>query len=261
MTLNDDQLVRYSRQILMPSIDLEGQERLLGSTALIVGAGGLGCPVAMYLAAAGVGTLILVDFDTVDLSNLQRQVGHTMADIGQLKTDSLKATIFAQNPDINVICINSKIEYADLSVYLDQIDVVVECSDNVSSRYFSNDFCVQYNLPLVNGAAIGLDAQVSVFNYGDHAPCYRCLFDNAQDEQLSCAQNGVLGPLVGMVGSMQAIETIKVLSGIGKVLSGRLLIFDALAAKWQSFNLKKSAQCQCCSDDADSRHNKIKKPS
>ena len=243
--MNDEQLLRYSRHILMPSMDFEGQQALIDSTVLIVGAGGLGCPAALYLAAAGVGRLILVDFDHVELTNLQRQIAHGMADIGQAKTASLQQSIQAINPDVEVVCLNGKIEELDLTEWVAKIDVVLECSDNLISRYHSNQFCHNHNLPLVSGAAIGFSAQVSVFNY-QNGPCYQCLYPDGHHEQLTCAQSGVISPLVGIVGSFQALECVKIIAGMGEVLAGRLAIFDAMTSQWSNFKLKKNQHCPCC---------------
>lgn len=247
MSMSDEQLLRYSRQIMLPAMDIEGQEKLLSANALIVGLGGLGSPAAMYLAAAGVGQLTLVDFDVVDLSNLQRQIAHTTHSIGQPKVESAQITIKALNPDTEVQAINDKLDESQLSQQVKQADVVLDCSDNFKTRFLLNALCVKHQVPLVSGAAIRMEAQLSVFDSRDpNNPCYHCLYGNMGEADLSCSENGVLSPLVGVIGSMQALEAIKVLSGMGEPLVGKLMLFDAMDSHWRTVKLKKDPNCSVC---------------
>ncbi|HEY9135409.1 MAG TPA: molybdopterin-synthase adenylyltransferase MoeB [Pseudomonadales bacterium] len=248
MTMNDEQLLRYSRQILLPQWDIAGQEAALSARVLIVGLGGLGSPAALYLAAAGVGHLVLNDHDAVDLSNLQRQIVHTSANIGMAKTQSAKLSLQALNPDINVSCIDSKLDEDGLKAQIEQADVVLDCSDNFTTRHLINRLCVQALTPLVSGAAIGLEGQISVFDSRDKKnPCYACLYPEWGDETLSCAESGVMAPLVGIIGATQAMEALKLLSGMGQPLTRRLLLLDARAMEWRSLTLKKDPACKVCS--------------
>lgn len=246
--MNDDQLLRYSRQILLPQWDIAGQEKLAAASVLILGAGGLGCPVAMYLAAAGVGQLIIADNDVVELSNLQRQVAHTESDLGMTKVESLRQTVLALNSTITVHAIPERLEGSALSSQVQQVDLVVDCSDNFRTRHELNRYCIAWQKPLVSGAAIRFEGQVAVFDSRtSNAPCYRCLYTNDNDEQLSCSESGVLSPIVGIVGSMQALEAMKVLSGVGESLTGKLMIFDGLVGQWRRLNLRQDASCPVCS--------------
>jgi len=245
--MNNQQLLRYSRQIMLPDIDIEGQEKLLAARVLIVGLGGLGSPVAMYLAAAGVGHLILADFDKVDLSNLQRQIAHTTDRIGQLKVESAAQSLRALNPDVDITCITQALDVATLHTQLHHVDVVVDCCDNFATRFMVNAACVAAKVPLVSGAAIRLEGQVAVFDHRNPAcPCYRCLYEEDTEENTSCAANGVLSPLVGVIGSMQALETIKLIAGVGKTLAGKLLLFDAGYSQWRELKLPKDKDCPVC---------------
>jgi len=244
--MNDDQLLRYSRQILLPKFGAEGQQALLTSRVLIIGMGGLGSPVAMYLAAAGVGQLVLSDFDTVDLSNLQRQLAHGMRDIGRPKVDSARDTLLEMNPDISVTALNGRLEGEALREQVRLADAVVDASDNFATRYLINEVCVQEHTPLISGAAIRMDGQVSVFLNRDGGPCYRCLYRDGREAEATCSENGVMAPLVGMVGSIQAMETIKVLTGLGEVLDGRLLVIDAMGMEFRSLKLKADPACPVC---------------
>lgn len=245
--MNDDELLRYSRQIMLAEIDVEGQERLLESRVLVVGLGGLGSPVAMYLAAAGIGQLVLADFDRVDLSNLQRQIAHRSDRLGETKVASAAQTLLGLNPGIDVIALECRLSDQRLSMEVAAADVVVDCSDNFSTRFALNRACVAQRTPLVSGAAIRLEGQVAVFDSRiDGAPCYRCLYDVGEDENLSCAESGVLAPLVGIVGSVQALETIKLLVGFGDALVGRLLILDAKTMAWTALKLPQDKQCPVC---------------
>ncbi|WP_250655024.1 HesA/MoeB/ThiF family protein [Alkalimarinus coralli] len=248
---NDEQLLRYSRQIMLPAFDIAGQSRLATSRVLVIGMGGLGSPVALYLAAAGVGTLHLVDFDEVDLSNLQRQIVHTLAGIGNKKVDSAKETIAQINPDTNVIAQAARLEGERLLEAVTEADVVVDATDNFSSRFAINAACVRSKTPLVSGAAIRMEGQVSVFDVrnGD-APCYQCLYSDISEEQLTCSEAGVMAPLVGIIGSVQAMEVVKLISGMGQALIGKLLILDAMTMEWRTMRLKKDPLCKVCSSDA-----------
>jgi molybdopterin-synthase adenylyltransferase len=245
--VDDNQLLRYSRQIMLPQFDVAGQQRLLDSHALIIGMGGLGSPVAIYLAAAGVVRLTLVDFDKVDLSNLQRQILHTTADIGRLKVDSAKASLLALNPEITVETIDHKLEGDELLAAVASADVVVDASDNFATRFLINDACVAARTPLVSGAAIRMEGHVAVFhNEQDDSPCYRCLYRDEGELAQTCSENGVLAPVVGVIGSIQATETIKLLSGMGETLGGRLLVWDAMTMEWRTLKLKKDPACPVC---------------
>lgn len=245
--MNDEQLLRYSRQIMLPQWDVGGQEKLLASRVLIVGLGGLGCPVAMYLAAAGVGHLLLADFDEVDLSNLQRQIAHGSADIGSLKALSARDSLRQLNDTIEVTTVTERLDDSNLQALVSQVDAVVDCTDNFAIRHALNRTSVACATPLVSGAAIRFEGQVAVFDPRQpSAPCYRCLYAEEADENLTCSENGVIAPLVGVVGSMQALETLKLLAGVGQTLTGKLLMFDALNAEWRSLKLPKDPACPVC---------------
>ena len=246
--MDDEQLLRYSRQIMLPSVDIPGQQKLLDSRILIIGLGGLGSPVAMYLAAAGVGHLVLCDDDKVDLSNLQRQIAHNTSDIGKAKTRSAEETLHALNPDVTIESIEKRLSREDLLARLNNIDVVVDATDNFSTRFLLNDGCVEMRKPLVSGAAIRMEGQVSVFrNDQADSPCYRCLYKDEPDIQESCSESGVLAPIVGVIGSIQAVETLKILLNVGKDLKGKLLIWDGSHMEWRTINLKKDPNCPVCS--------------
>jgi len=246
--MNDQQLLRYSRQIMLDDIDIEGQEKLLAACVLIVGVGGLGSPVAMYLAAAGVGHLMLADFDTVDLSNLQRQIAHTTDRIGLTKVESAAQTLRALNPDIKITGLTQALDADSLASYIAQVNVVVDCSDNFATRFAINAVCVAAKIPLVSGAAIRLEGQVAVFDSRDsESPCYRCLYDEDSEENTTCAANGVLSPLVGIIGSMQALEAIKLICSFGKTLAGKLAVFDGRYSQWRELRLPKDKNCPVCS--------------
>lgn len=246
--MNTEQAERYSRHINLPDVGKQGQQKLLNSTALIVGLGGLGSPIAMYLAAAGVGHLIFADFDAVELSNLQRQVAHTTSSIGQLKTHSAKATCLAMNPDIKIETIDEVLDADSLSTLVPRCDVVIEGSDNFPTRFAVNEACVKHKVPLVSGAAIRFDGQVSVFaGHDENIPCYRCLYGGDSDTAETCAQTGVLSPIVGIIGTIQATEAIKVLANFGSPLYGKLLLLDGLSMQWNEIELRKNPQCSICS--------------
>jgi molybdopterin/thiamine biosynthesis adenylyltransferase len=246
--MNDEQLLRYSRQIMLSDIDIEGQEKLLAAKVLIVGLGGLGSPVSMYLAAAGVGQLVLADFDAVDLTNLQRQIVHATARIGINKAASAAQTLRAINPDVCLTLVEEKLTEQTLPEWVAAADVVLDCTDNFAIRFALNAACVAAKVPLVSGAAIQLEGQVAVFDARiDGSACYRCLYEESSDD-LTCAANGVLAPLVGIVGSMQALEAIKLIAGFGQSLAGRLLLFDARHSQWRELKLVKDKNCPVCSN-------------
>lgn len=245
--MNDDQLLRYSRQINLVPVDYDGQQKLLNSRVLVVGMGGLGSPIAMYLAAAGVGHLTFADFDEVDLSNLQRQIAHTTDRIGQLKTHSAKETCLHLNPEVNITTINTALDNNNIHGLVQNVDVVVDGCDNFATRFLVNDACIKAGKPLVSGAAIRFEGQISVFKgYLEDAPCYRCLYRDVSNVGDTCSENGVLAPLVGIIGASQASETLKVLLGIGQDLTGRLLLLDSLHMEWREIQLKKDPQCPAC---------------
>lgn len=247
--MNDQQLLRYSRQIMLEGFDVAGQQRLLDAKVLIVGLGGLGCPVALYLTAAGVGELWLADHDDVDISNLQRQIAHGTADIDRPKVMSAKEAIEQINPEVNTVCISEKLTGQFLWDAVAKVDLVIDATDNFSTRFEINRACVELKTPMVSGAAIRTQGQVIVFNAADEqSPCYRCLYDDgAGDELLSCAESGVLAPLVGVIGSMQALQAIKILSGFGEVTAGQLMVFDAKYMEWQSVRVPRVKSCPVCS--------------
>ncbi|MEZ0231220.1 MAG: ThiF family adenylyltransferase [Methylophilaceae bacterium] len=246
--MNDNQLLRYSRHILLPQLGYEGQDLLVQSHALVVGAGGLGSPVALYLAAGGVGRLTICDFDDVDLTNLQRQIVHSTKSVGLNKAVSAQQTIQAINPEVVVNTVQEKSTEASLTKLVESADVVIDCSDNFATRYALNRICVTLRKPLVSGAAIGFEGQVTVFDMRhDDSPCYHCLFpDSGSDQELRCADNGVFSPLVGMIGTTQAAEAMKLIVNIGKSLQGRLLLLDVLSMEWRSIRLNKDPACKVC---------------
>lgn len=246
--LTDEELLRYSRQIMLPELDVAGQEKLRSASVLVVGLGGLGSPVAMYLAAAGVGKLVLVDHDQVDLSNLQRQISHTTARIGDDKVASTAVALEQLNPGCQVEPVNARLTEDNADMLVSACDLVLDCSDNFAVRFLLNRMSVSHGKPLVSGAAIRMDGQVSVYDPRDvSSPCYRCLFDETGEEDLRCSTNGVLAPLVGLVGSIQATEAIKVIAGVGEPLVGRLLIVDALNMNFRSVKIKPNLNCPVCS--------------
>jgi molybdopterin/thiamine biosynthesis adenylyltransferase len=248
--MDDKQLLRYSRQIMLPQVDVAGQESLLASRALIIGAGGLGSPAAMYLAAAGVGHLVIADPDTVDLSNLQRQLLHTGEDLGRAKSDSARNTLNAINPDVQVTPVGERLAGEALLEQVQQADVVLDCSDNFVTRFDVNAACVRHRTPLVSGAAVRMEGQLSVFLPGStDSPCYACLYRQGEDEDQTCSENGVLSPVVGVIGSMQALEAIKILLSLGESLCGRLVLFDGFTHEWRTLNLKRDPECPVCGAD------------
>jgi molybdopterin/thiamine biosynthesis adenylyltransferase len=246
--MNDDQLLRYSRHILLDELGVEGQRRLMAAHALVIGAGGLGSPVALYLGTAGVGTLTLVDHDTVDLTNLQRQVAHNLSRLGHPKAQSAAQSVRAINPDVNVVAVHERAHGAPLDTLVAAADVVLDCTDNFKTRHEVNAACVRHRKPLVSGAAIGFDGQISVYDTRvPDAPCYACLFppDSALEEA-RCAIMGVFAPLVGIIGTMQAAEALKLLAGVGRSLAGRLQMLDARQMEWTEVRLARQPHCPVC---------------
>lgn len=247
--LSDEELLRYSRQILLPQIDVDGQLRLKQGRVLIVGLGGLGSPVALYLAAAGVGELHLADFDSVDLTNLQRQVIHDSASVGALKVESAMARLAALNPGVRLVPITRALDEDSLAAAVAQVDVVLDCTDNFGTREAVNAACMAAGKPLVSGAAIRLDGQLSVFDpRRDDSPCYHCLYGHGSEAELTCSEAGVVGPLVGLVGSLQALEALKLLAGFGEPMVGRLLLVDALGTRFRELRVKRDPACSVCGE-------------
>ncbi len=249
--MTDDQLLRYSRHILLDEIGIEGQQRLLAAHALVIGAGGLGSPVALYLGTAGVGRITIVDHDTVDLTNLQRQIAHTLARVGTPKATSAQAAIAAINPDVRVMPLIERVsedQAARLDALVQDADVVLDCSDNFKTRHAVNAACVKHGKPLVAGAAIGFDGQISVYDTRQSdAPCYACIFPpESTFEETQCATMGVFAPLVGIIGTMQAAEALKLLVGIGASLAGRLQMLDGRSMEWSEVRLTRQAHCAVC---------------
>jgi len=246
--MNDNQLLRYSRHILLDEIGIEGQQRLLQSHALVIGAGGLGSPVALYLATAGVGHITLVDHDQVDLTNLQRQIAHNLERVGQDKVSSARQSMLAINPDLQIRTLVQRADAQALDVLVAEADVVLDCSDNFRTRHAVNAACVKHGKPLVSGAAIGFDGQISVYDSRrPDAPCYACVFPpDATVQDVACATMGVFAPLVGIIGSQQAAEALKLLVGIGESLAGRLQMLDARRMEWSEIRMARAPDCPCC---------------
>jgi adenylyltransferase/sulfurtransferase len=246
--MNDNQLLRYSRHILLPEIGIDGQEKLLSAHALLIGAGGLGAPVSLYLAASGVGRITICDHDAVDLTNLQRQIVHVTESIGRKKVDSARAALARINPEISIEAIAERVAGPRLEQLVQSADVVIDATDNFATRHAINRACVKFAKPLVSGAGVRFDGQIAVFDLRRlDSPCYHCLFPESGDvEEMRCAVMGVFAPLVGVIGSMQAAEALKLLMGIGRDLTGRLLLLDALTMEWRSVRLKKDSQCAVC---------------
>lgn len=247
LTLNDEELLRYSRQIMLPRFDVAGQLALKKSTVLIIGIGGLGCPVALYLAGTGIGHLILVDDDEVEISNLPRQIAHTEKRLGDKKVDSAQQQIQALNSATKITTYASRLSDSELDDLLEQVDVVADCTDNFSTRQQINRFCFENKIPLVSGAAIRMEGQITVFDARDsHSPCYHCLYSADIEQELTCSQNGVMSPLVGLIGSYQAIEVVKVLTNLGEPLVGRVQLFDGMTSQWREFKLIRDPKCAVC---------------
>jgi molybdopterin/thiamine biosynthesis adenylyltransferase len=246
--MTDEQLLRYSRHILLEEIGVEGQERIMGSHALMIGAGGLGSPVALYLGTAGVGRITIVDHDSVDLTNLQRQIAHNMQRVGEPKATSAREGIEAINPDVLVKPVVARADAQLLDELVPQADVVIDCCDNFATRHMINAACVAHRKPLVSGAAIRMDGQLSVFDMRDaDSPCYACVFPPSDDfEETRCATLGVFAPLVGIIGTMQAAEALKILARTGESLAGRLLMLDGRAMAWSEVRVPRNASCEVC---------------
>jgi len=246
--VDDNQLIRYSRHILLPQIGIEGQEKLLNSHALLIGAGGLGSPIALYLAASGLGKITVCDGETVDLTNLQRQIVHYSSAVGTLKTQSAHKTMALINPEVTVIEVPKRVSSDDVMDLVKTADVVLDASDNFATRHAVNRACVWHRKPLVSGAGVRFDGQVAVFDLRDSAsPCYHCLFpENGEPEETRCAVMGVFAPLTGIIGTIQAAEALKLLTGAGETLNGRLLVLDALLMEWRAIKLSKDPKCSVC---------------
>ena len=245
--MKDEQLLRYSRQIMLPQMDVAGQQKLIDATVLIVGMGGLGCPAAMYLAAAGVGHLIIADDDLVELTNLQRQVAHSQSMIGEPKVVSAQQTLLGLNPDLKITALQKRLEGSELSEAVARADLIVDACDNFTTRFAINSACIEHGKPLVSGAAIRMEGQVTVFDSRNPtSPCYQCLYSQGDDEDASCSENGVMAPLVGIIGAVQAMEAVKLLTGIGESLTGRLLLLDASTLQWREMRLPRDSSCGAC---------------
>ena len=249
--MDDTNLLRYSRQIMLPELDIAGQEKLLKAKVLIMGMGGLGCPVALYLSAAGVGELILADDDNVEISNLQRQIAHFQHSVGMNKAKSVNTTLSELNSSQRTTLIEFRMNRSDLEERIPPTDLVIDCTDNLESRYLINELCWKYGKPLISGAAIRWEGQVSMFDRSvENSPCYQCLYpqgNTMSETNLNCSENGVISPLVGVIGTTQAMEAIKVITGIGQGLVGKVTYYDAKQNEWQKFSLAKSANCPICS--------------
>jgi len=245
--MKDEQLLRYSRQIMLPEMDIAGQQKLIDATVLIVGMGGLGCPAAMYLVASGVGHLVIADDDVVELTNMQRQVAHSQSMIGEPKVVSAQQTLLGLNPDLKITALQMRLEGENLSEAVSHADLVVDACDNYTTRFAINFACIEHGKPLVSGAAIRMEGQVAVFDSrSPTSPCYQCLYSQGDDEDASCSENGVIAPLVGIIGAVQAMEAIKLLTGIGESLTGRLLLLDASTLQWREMRLPRDSNCGAC---------------
>lgn len=247
LELSDDELMRYSRQILLPQIDVAGQLKLKNAQVLIIGLGGLGSPVALYLAAAGVGHLHLADFDRVDSSNLQRQIIHDQQQLGAYKVDSASARLRVLNPQLHITAYRKALDADSLDEAVAAVDLAIDCCDNFATREAVNAACFKAGKPLVSGAAIRLEGQLSVFDpRRAESPCYHCLYGHGSEAELTCSEAGVLGPLVGLVGSLQALEALKLLAGFGESVSGRLLLIDGFTSQFRSLKVKRDPDCAVC---------------
>jgi adenylyltransferase/sulfurtransferase len=248
--MHDEELLRYNRQIMLAQIDIQGQQQLLDARVLIRGLGGLGCPAALYLAAAGIGKLILNDHDSVDLANLQRQIAFNTDDIGRLKVEAARDTLLKLNPQVQIKTLNTKLHGAELAKQVNNVDVVLDCTDNFSSRFELNNHCVETSTPLVSGAAIRFEGQLAVFTPGENnSPCYNCLYADIDDNNEiaeSCSESGVIAPLPGIIGSMQALETIKLLANTQRQSQCKIMLFDGLTMEWQTMSLNKNPLCPTC---------------
>lgn len=249
INFNDEQLLHYSRQIMLPHFGIEGQQQLQDAHVVVMGVGGLGSPTAMYLAASGIGSLTLVDFDTVDNSNLQRQIVHNINSIGDSKVSSAKGTLLKINPETSIQCVDKKLTLEELESLISGVSCVIDATDNFETRFLINRACVSQQVALVSAAAIQYEGQISVFDLTKRdSACYACLYAESGEENTNCSDNGVLAPVVGILGSMQALEAIKLIAGIGETLTNRLMIFDALSMQWRTMKLKKDPNCKVCSD-------------
>ncbi len=245
--MDDELLLRYSRQILLPEVDIDGQNKLARSHVVIMGLGGLGSPIAMYLAAAGVGQITLVDHDVVELSNLQRQIIHSTEDLGRKKVKSAGNQIHSLNPNTKVNLVNEKLDESAFDNLFPRVDAIIDATDNFESRFQINHFSVKHSTPLISGAAIRFEGQVSVFQaIKGISPCYRCLYSDGINIIENCVDTGVIAPLLGIIGSIQALEVLKILMGIGEALDGRLLLLDALTMEWQTMKFQKDPKCPEC---------------
>jgi len=245
--MNDQELLRYSKQIMLPQIDIEGQQKIIDSTILIIGMGGLGSPTALYLAAAGVGHIIIADFDQVELSNLQRQIIHRTSDIGDDKVNSAKSKLLELNPNIKVTIANELVHTDNLSSLIKGVDIVLDGTDNFESRFEINKACVEFQKPLISAAVIRLEGQISVFKgYEKEQPCYQCLYSEEDSGRESCAENGVLAPVAGLIGTIQALQAIKVLLNLGEQLCGVLMLVDALDLSFRKVKIVKDSECPIC---------------
>ncbi|MGS0675320.1 molybdopterin-synthase adenylyltransferase MoeB [Shewanella sp. 125m-1] len=244
--LSDAEILRYSRQISIKSMDFEGQEKLKQANILIIGAGGLGCAASQYLAVAGIGSMTLVDFDTVEISNLQRQVLHQDANVGQAKVDSAKQSLTALNPHIQIDTINAVLDDHEIDALVEQHSIVMDCTDNVAVREQLNQSCFKHKKPLISAAAIRMEGMVTVFDYQANTPCYHCFSQLFGEQQLSCVESGILAPVVGMIGCLQAVEAIKVIANMGQTLAGRILMFDAMTMEFREMKLPKQSNCKVC---------------
>jgi len=248
LQMNEQQLLRFSRQIMLPEMDVPGQRKLMDASVLIVGMGGLGCPAAMYLAAAGVGGLLIADDDVVELTNLQRQIAHAQRSLGQAKVESARSRLLSLNPDVQVTAINERLQGASLDEAVAKADLVLDACDNFETRFAINASCLANRKPLISAAAIRMQGQIAAFDATDPAsPCYHCLYPQTGEVDESCARNGVMAPLVGIIGSVQAMEAIKMLTGIGRTLVGRLLLLDAATMEWRDLKLIRDPNCATCS--------------
>lgn len=251
--MNDDELLRYSRQIMLPDIEIEGQEKLLNANVLIVGMGGLGSPIALYLAAAGVGHLQLADDDDVDLSNLQRQIIHGTSDIGRSKVESARESILELNPKTKVTIFKRRFDKLSLQETVSSIDLIIDATDNFATRFTINEVAVATKTPAIFGAAVQLEGQILVYDPARESACYQCLYKNASDAALNCAENGVAAPVVGIIGSCQAMEALKILVGIGTSSAGYLQVFDARNMEWRKLSLPRDPKCPTCAGQSQGR--------
>ncbi|SFC17202.1 molybdopterin-synthase adenylyltransferase MoeB [Pseudoalteromonas denitrificans] len=244
--LSEQQSLRYCRHVLIPAIDFEGQEKLLNSKVLLIGLGGLGCSCTPFLASSGIGQLTLVDFDTVEVTNLQRQILHTEADVGKSKVDSAKASLKAINSECDIQTINEKLNFDQLQTLIEKHDIVVDCTDNLSTREMINSACFSTKTPLISGAAIRMEGQITSFTMTDNSPCYHCFSHRFGEQSLSCVESGIFAPLVGIIGSFQALETLKILMNVGNPLEGKILMVDAMTSQTQEFKFGKVKGCKVC---------------